>query len=269
LIFILKKVGGKNIQINSKTSDLLESEDSLTKLKKQIKQAELEKFPPPFYNSVEKEVMIDGNKFTVLCVTYNSSQKSLPKSTLLSMRESAIKIRKLNLVASVLNAMESSSEYLPLEKKNEIENKLLALIDSQEKIPPNISPISYMDKFIEKMIRAIQSETQMENEEIIRKIRNAERYFVAQNNLDRIIVFQTQINQDTIYQIDVPFNYSYPLTTEQKMSFMDIRHGNEYEPKWFKVLPAWEKESLLKLLPDTINGNWNQFTQSSAMQHIP
>lgn len=80
-----------------------------------------------------------------------------------------------------------------------------------------MDPKTEIDHFVRKLAASIEQEIRTKDRNIIREIREAERYFVAEHNKNQILIVETETSEnETIYQIDVELNHQ--LTSEQKRS---------------------------------------------------
>ncbi len=253
---------------------LTKTQDNLSMLKGLINQYEQEKYPATLYKTQTKQVNLNGKTLDVLYVKYNQDNDKTHNDQLNTTSQAAIKIRKLNLIASVLSAMELPSFFTDLDQNRKIllEKELMALAKKAQQEDKNKYPDEAVNTFIKEMKNIIKKYTGEDSDDIIRKIRNSERYFIAENNANRILVFEHQHNNSTYCQIDVPFHYQYEITDEIKQHFLAIHNVNkDARPTWFTALPNWEQDYLLKLVPKPSekNPDWSKLKQSSAMQHIP
>lgn len=253
----------------------LENEqDLLSKIKKEMQIQERLKYPNPPYETKANKVELDHHEVKVLHVHYDGEK--LTTEQLNQMAARSLLVRKLSIIAGILNGFKYSNHYLTSHSTQRlgIEKKLEAIyleaIASVSTYKKNDEE-SEMNLFINRITASIKEETGNQNENsIIRQIRNAERYFVAEYNQDQFVVHETKMDDDTIFQIDIP--YLNELTDEQKIELITI-HGKQ-PPEWFKNLSTWEQEWLIKVVPKSLEErilwkNFEKMSQSSAMQHIP
>ncbi len=240
---------------------------SLSQIKKLLEKYEDEKYARPFYEGYKKKMKVGERNLTVVYVKYNQDEQALPAASLDAASQAAIQIRKLNLVAAVLNALSISEDYLKIKNKEIFERELMALLEESLKKNIKKEPALQVNSFIKEMTQLIKIHTGEDRESITRKIRNAERYFVAENNVDKMLIFENKFKGSSYYQVDVPYDVNSELTEPQKNHLLAVR--SEQPPDWFSVLPKWEQDCILKLIPASLDGNWHQFSQSSAMQHMP
>ncbi|VVC76269.1 hypothetical protein AQUSIP_15780 [Aquicella siphonis] len=252
---------------------------TLEALKKFIQQHEREKYPDPPYQYFNGYRVINGIPQQVICVSYKG--EPLQDKELTRIREHSVIVRKLNILAGVLFAMQFSSSFY----KQDIGiaerlHKILAdrIASAMEPYSgKDKSPRAELDDFAGLLARDISAVTGESSDEVIRKIRNAERYFVADNNRQRVFAFETVFEGEaSIWQVDIP--YGNKLSDAQRLEYQKIHLKKPADrPAWFNLLADWEQEWLLQVIPDPEGRNnqlvrWDYFEslfQSSAMQHIP
>lgn len=247
-------------------------------LRKKIMEYEKKKYPARLYTYHREVAKVDGVKKDIIHVHYLGGDPTEEES--LETINAGIIVRKLNLISTVLYALDKlpSCFVMTNAKKAALEKQLFAMVsditDPGKALErgKNLTPAEEMDDFISQMITTINEslEPSVDHNEILRKIRNAERYFVAQNNKQRILVYESEINEQSLFQVDIPFGNK--LSRDQKIEFTKIHRANADQPSWFKQLPEWEKVWFRQNVPQAIDGDWTEFEslfQSSAMQHIP
>lgn len=230
-----------------------------------MRQLEIDKYPPHKYEY--KQFMLD-NGMRVSYVKHTG--ESLTHHELSDMKANALALRKLSIIAGVIYMLGVSSHYLT-QDANQRQKIIARLIQIANGIQAG-QPQESINKFIDKLVAEIGAElppSASKEQDIIRFVRNAERYFIAEYNSDRLLVSETQTPTGPIVQLDVP--YGNKLSKKQKQEYLRI-HDAANQPLWFKELPQWEKDWLLKKVPKAIADDWTSFERlyiSSAMQHIP
>lgn len=288
ILELLSKVQSDPFDISQSTPDFLEiskkemvsekSDQTIRKesvdefkaeLKKEMLAQERNKYPNPPYEYRQTEISHQGREMVATYIRYNGSD--LTKENFEQMRKSAVILRKFSILAGVFNALTFSQNYLTA---NQIQrNNIEALIRSLYKkvIDDQKSAIIGVDPFIVNLVDEISKITNEDNTAVIlRQVRNAERYFVAEYRRNHILVAKTQDNNDTLVQVDIPFGNA--LTFDQKKEFVSIYDDEKLRPKWFNRLPQWEQDWFLQHVPKKITDDWTSFTslfKSSAMIHIP
>lgn len=246
---------------------------TLNQFRESIREHELNKYPKPPYSLETPTVSINGVPHQVLRVKYDG--RPLAPEKLKQMEAESIKVRKLNLMAGVLFAMQFSPNYLNMtnDQKKLILDNFHFLRDSIQTSPPDTSrsPSDQIEGFVNHITDIISGVTKKSNEEVIRAVRNAEQYFVADNNRQRVLAFEVRMGVHSYWQIDIPSGNK--LTMDQKQELLRIHDEDENnQPSWFKALPEWEKDWIKKAIPVPPNTDWEYFEslfQSSAMQHLP
>jgi hypothetical protein len=249
--------------------------EELDRLKKLIIKHENKKYPDPPYSYSRVE---NNNSATVIKVVYNGNE--LTSDQLKIMSTNSVMVRKLNILAGVLNAMDFSENFLgrdSIQKISIVQHLLVMTNVLEEKTEAEIfvkevKETDNVNDYIEQLADIIKKNTSENREDIIRKIRNAERYFVAENNKNRVLNFQSTIDGHHVIQRDIPLNNK--LTDEQREEFLKIHLTDPAnQPHWFNKLSNWEKDWLRMMVPeDRDDKKWLHFEgifQSSAMQHIP
>jgi|GEM_PF-3640536 len=129
----------------------------------------------------------------------------------------------------------------------------------------------------------IEDELAARQKQAVSRIRNAEKYFVADLNSNRYIinesVIETKIkrinfltgNEEnetrTIVQLDVPFNNT--LTAEQLAEFEELKNNRNARNKWYSNLEEWEKDQIVAATMSSNGVPFKHMFQSSAMQNLP
>lgn len=257
------------------------SSKQLEALRLMIRKYEAQKYPARLYDYARENILVDGETMDVIHVKYKGGVPTDEEND--EIINAGLAVRKLNLISSIIYAIQFSKIYLDatqLEKEVIVE-KLIVLMG--EMIDPKLAaarretltPSAEMNEFVDTLVNRINStldlDTKEDYDDTLRKIRNAERYFVAVNNKQRILMFESRINDNDIYQIDIPIGNR--LTLEQKKEFVKIHRDVVADrPVWFNQLPQWEQDWFKKNVPVQLDDDWDEFEslyQSSAMQHIP
>jgi hypothetical protein len=245
----------------------------LASLNLKIQQYEVDKYPQPPYQCQFSSVKVNGRLMQVMYVTYDGTPIS--KEHLAQMTVNSIKLRKYNLIATIFNSMYFSDYYLSLDnsQREQIVNQLIELLSEIEdpQSRKDESPRSQIDRFVDSVVDKIRIITKDSEEDILRNIRNAERYMVADTNSECIVIFESKVRDEDIIQVDIP--YANRLTDQQKLEYLKIHNPSISDrPLWFKVLARWEQEWLVSRIPKSLDADWSEFEyifQSSAMQHVP
>lgn len=246
--------------------------ENLNKIKELMRVYELEKFPDKAYLNEDKSILKNLNPNAKsrdeLIINYNGADLTEPE--LNKIEQASVKVRKLSILAGFINAMQYDDYFIKngnsaLRILEIAHNEIISNINEKKKISV---PQDEINDFIKNLVKIIKNNSNLEEADIIRKIRNAERYFVADYRAEQPIkIFKTNLNGKTVVQVDEPIpNF---LTNEQKQEYLKIHSLDK--PQWFINLPQWEQAWLLAKVPITLNDrNWQLFeNQSSAMQHLP
>lgn len=258
----------------------------LAQLKQGIAAHDKQKYPTTHYKYQKHRVEIRGRNMTMIAVEYDG--QSLGPRDLLQMRAHSLATRKLSILAGVVNAIEltkgtNENFITPHEQQR---NQILKLIEQlskqvEEKVAeelkgPNVDlnsldPGKEMNVFLDNLIAQVGDITGSDKEKIIRDIRLAERYFVADYKSNQVIYNETKTAKDSIIQIDVGAKNNF--TQEQREEYIRIHAANaDDRPAWFNILPGWEKRWFLQNVPKSLDDNWEAFESkfmSSAMAHCP
>lgn len=247
-----------------------------------IQRYERAKYPDPPYQYFNGYQVINGVTYQLIQVKY--SGEPLNDSALAQIRKYSAIVRKLNIIAGILFAIQFTPGFY--EQNINRADKLMEMLQykiaeiSEDAVSDKYqvkSPRNELDDFVSKLIKNISETTGERSEIVTRKLRNAERYFVADNNRMRVFAFRTTLDDGSMYwQVDMPG--ANRLTAAQKDEYLKIHQKDPVDrPLWFTTLPDWEKDWLWQVVPDP-DGNknrlidWRYFEsifQSSAMQHIP
>lgn len=256
--------------------------DLLTELANEMRRHEQLKYPNPPYQCMYKQVEVAGKNMQVTYVKYDGSQ--LTETQLAHMRAHSILIRKLSIIAGILNALQFSDRYLtthPVQKMKiealmkRLADKAIADVEHQKNASlRSLKEGDELNNFIDTLTTEIQDITGNNEKNVIRQIRKAERYFVADYNKERIIINEINMpGEKPVVQMDIPF--ANKITDRQKRELMAIHRVDTSErPEWFNLLSDWEKKWFLEKIPTEIDDmpKWLKFEnlfQSSAMTHIP
>lgn len=242
--------------------------------KRKIIEHEGTKYPSPPYTYNRLITSIEGKGETIATyIKYDGSP--LESSHAVIMQENSLRVRKLSIIGGILNALDFSKElnngYLGIDAQTRIAFADLLSEFLQGQIHPLMEKEKIND-FINGLIEKIQEKSNLDKQELIRQIRTAERYFVAEYKSNQILINEIKTDDGkVIIQVDDYFGNL--LTKDQQHEFLRIHSQQEHNrPAWFILLPEWEKTWLLKMIPKSIEENWSRFeriSQSSAMSHIP
>lgn len=249
---------------------------------KKLIEHERKKYPsPPYkYNRETINFAKEGEKAREKVITYIQYNGSpLDETHTATMVRESLLTRKLSIIAGILNAIDFTKELTPgyLGITSQTQQKVLDFLSTflEDDIIP-FNNAEQTDVFIGQLIEKISEITganKKAQEELIRQIRTAERYFVAEYKANQILINETKINNagKSLIQVDDYFNNM--LAPEQKLEFIQIHNQDKkQQPTWFVLLPAWEQAWLLKIIPKDLTADWSAFerlSQSSAMSHIP
>ncbi|KTC85505.1 hypothetical protein [Legionella brunensis] len=247
--------------------------------KKRIREYETKKYPTPLYKYKRIPDLIHGTgKVTATYVHYNGSE--FTKEHAETMEVNTLKVRKLSLIAGILNMMSFSTfsnvegNYLNITNEEQLSLVIELLTNLSKDIvsPKPIEATESIDKFITRLIDEIQKITKLKNEDLITHIRTAERYFVAEYKCNQILINEAKVRGGSNSILQVDYYFGNQLTLDQKKEFIRIHRPEKDQPLWFSRLPSWEKNWLINQVPKTLEESWEHFeslNQSSAMTHIP
>lgn len=197
------------------------------------------------------------NDKTIIKIKYDPTQELNEENTKIQY---SIKTRKLSIIGGVLTLLDHQG-YAP----HEIANIKKVLADEcneicDDKNQATLDPKTEIDHFVRKLAASIEQEIRTKDRNIIREIREAERYFVAEHNKNQILIVETKTSEnETIYQIDVELNHQ--LTSEQKKEYLKIHRQGE-EPEWFTELSKAEQEWFKSKIPQSLepsDAKWHDF----------
>lgn len=266
------------VALQPSSPDELASLPALDRLTSFIEEHEKLKYPASAFMYSTKKNTFNNEDLIVTHIIKNADDSYPTEEQLKEISQESLKIRKLSLIAGIVNMLNQSSNFLNIndagEKNRLIDNLMVLATNIHEKTNKDIklSLEANMEKFINSLISTVMETSKLDKENVLRQIRNTERYYVAMKNRRRAIVCEYyDKNINAIIQTDIPFNNK--LSVEQKNEFMEIYHKPPLEiPAWFTALPKWEQDWLKRHIPKNINDSWDEFEsifQSSAMQHIP
>lgn len=263
--------------LDTKSNSVVETDFTsflLDLTKKKIIEHEQEKYPAPIYNYTRTLVAVKGKGKTVVThIRYNGLP--LDSTDAAIIQRNSLRVRKLSIIGGILNALHFSKEleigYLGLDKTAQAGLAELLSEVLNEEISPLITNES-IDDFIKGLIEKIKGKTALNQQELIRQIRTAERYFVAEYKVNQVLISETSMSDGKVL-IQVNDYFGNVLTEDQKKEFRRIHSEQDNsKPAWFILLSEWEKKWLLSIVPKTLDEDWSNFdtiSQSSAMSHIP
>lgn len=257
------------LKVDRQASSAVGVPSLLDQIKNEMRRQEVLKYPNPPYQC--KLVPVAAGHINMLATYVYYDGSKLTDYQYDQMRTHSIVLRKLSILAGVVNAMHFSKTFLTnnTAQRAKLESRFMRLYIEAKKIPSR-DESSEMDEFIDTLRREIEGFTGKSEPEIIRQIRNAERYFVAEYNRNHILVNETVYQDKAIVQIDIPFRNN--ITDEQKKNLMLIHNEEKSRPGWFRSLPVWEQEWFFIHVPRSMNDDWSGFIslfKSSAMPHMP
>ncbi|MHB1222072.1 MAG: hypothetical protein ACYC0J_08750, partial [Gammaproteobacteria bacterium] len=225
------------------------------------------KYPNPPNEYKRVEISANGKKINAIYTKYNGTP--LTDAQFIEAEVSAIKLRQLSLLAGVTNALLFSNQYLQVDAVKRA--NLFSLIHHfMKKIKAKKSFIEDdVNIFVDELVRCIQIETHQDYKVVLRQVRLAERYFVADYQ-PTIFVNETTEHGEVTTQLNISLKN--PLTQAQKKELVKIHTDNK--PAWFERLSLWERDWLIQRVPSLLSNQiqWEAFEslyQSSAMSHIP
>lgn len=239
-----------------------------------MKEYEAKKYPTPLYKYNKMSLTVDEGRKETTHVTYSGAPVDEFRH-LYIFEDNALVVRKLSVIAGILNALEFANledGFLGINNEGQLKS-ILELLGEQLNIGGLLFPDKTdMNVFINNLVTLISTKTNTDPKRIISDIRTAERYFVADYKRDQIFINEIKINSEkTIFQVDQYLGNQ--LTINQKREFVSIHVlPKENRPLWFRGLSSWEQTWLLKHVPATLDVSWAEFeglSQSSAMSHIP
>ncbi len=242
----------------------------LQKITNKMRLHEKLKYPHPPYDYQNVRVVTDSGEMTASYIKYDGTP--LGAKELDEMREQTLVLRKLSILAGILNALQFSQTFLTPDPRQRavIETRLNKLFQDADKRSATPEK-DEVDSFIQKVIHEIEDVTGNSEAEVVRQIRNSERYFVAEYKSNNILVNEMDYDGSKLIQMDMPFKNA--LTDAQQREFFSIHNTNVLtRPEWFRSLPDWEQEWYFKRVPKTLEEDWSEFFKvfkSSAMTHIP
>lgn len=262
-------------------------EEFLQQVITDMKRHEQNKYPNPPYTYQRKQIAFnikdDGKDVTVMKDVVNVTYSGEPLSAehLRTISAHSLAVRQHSVAASILNAMEFSTDYLTadLAQREQIRTAIKKILAKRvkENLDAKDDVNVMINDFIKELAAEIVSITHLKQADVIRSMRNSERYFVASYRKEALInetkVYNKAKNSfETYVQLDLSYNNM--LTDDQKHQFMKIHNENiKDQPLWFRRLADWEKVWFKKNVPTDINSlRWTDFekiNQSSAMSHIP
>ncbi|MDR3502533.1 MAG: hypothetical protein P4L79_08115 [Legionella sp.] len=239
-----------------------------------MKEYEEKKYPSPIYTYNKISLAVDGKRKEVTHVTYSAAPVDESRY-LYTFEDNALIVRKLSVIAGILNALEFANledRFLGINSEGQLK-AILELLGEQLNIGGLLFPDkTTIDLFINNLVALIAAKTNTTPKRIISDIRTAERYFVADYKHNHLLINEITIDSEkSIFQVDEYLGNQ--LTEEQKREFLSIHvQPEENRPLWFRGLSSWEQTWLLKQVPTTLEESWADFeslSQSSAMSHIP
>ncbi|MDR3477760.1 MAG: hypothetical protein P4M14_07000 [Gammaproteobacteria bacterium] len=240
----------------------------LAQLKERIQLLEQMKYPNPPFECKTVKVEVDGKPSSILYVKSGGETK-LSKEQLNQIEDVSFLIRQLSLLAGVAGGL-SAKNYVksPGEQLANIRELANAAVTEFESGNNKNKLLDKMNRFVDILYDGFsksqgfnKDEARIHKDETMSKIRNAEKFFVADLNADRYILNESVIANKTILQLDVPFNNK--LTANQIKEYDKLKAGGK---DWFSDMADWEKDSLYQM---ALGNDFQSKFQSSAMQTLP
>lgn len=267
-----------NLKGNFESISSQSSQEMLHSLEQNLRICERLKHPYPTWVYTRIEPEHPGEK-AIIKIKHDPTT-SITAEELDTKIKYSIITRKLSIIGGVLTLLDSP-DYLTSnpEQKQAIRNELARLSNEiiasrNNAVTPD--PKEELDRFVVSLATSLKTMTHPVPNNIIRDIREAERYFVAEHNKNQVLIVETPRENETILQIDIGLNHQ--LTSEQKQEYLAIHNNEDKQPKWFQALSAAEQSWYLEKIPHPNNPEavkeekWNNFQllfKSSAMPHAP
>ncbi|KTD55696.1 hypothetical protein Lsan_3248 [Legionella santicrucis] len=267
-----------NLKGNFESISSQSSQEMLSSLEQNLRICERLKHPYPTWVYTRIEPEQPGEK-AIIKIKHDPTTSITHKELDTKIKYSII-TRKLSIIGGVLTLLDSP-DYLTSnpEQKQAIRNELARLSNEiiasrNNAVTPD--PKEELDRFVVSLATSLKTMTNPVPNNIIRDIREAERYFVAEHNKNQVLIVETPRENETILQIDIGLNHQ--LTPEQKQEYLAIHNNEDKQPKWFQALSAAEQSWYLERIPHPNNPEavkeekWNNFQllfKSSAMPHAP
>lgn len=242
----------------------------LDKVKKQMHEEEKRKYPDPPYHYMTGVINENGEMLRYVYTHYNGQPLDTQKNK--QIRSAAIKLRKLSILAGVIYGLDFSEQFLTKDRK--IREALRGLLEGWlnriASILDENTNTDELNQFVNDLVIDIANITKFQYANVIRQVRLAERYFVADYQSD--ILLNETVDQQGKSNTQLSISFKNNLTQAQRKDWVRIHSDNK--PAWFTRLPDWEKEWFYKKVPTLFadKSGWDQFEQyfkSSAMSHIP
>jgi len=277
-IDIVKKIRGLDKNEMAKPNKKIKNLDTLVD---EIKRIEIDKYPASAYDVSTGTVNHDGVDMEALYVKFKKEDGVLTNEELKHMNREAMRLRELSLIAGIWKMYLNDGSHTFMDHSGKIEEILKKYIGKAtedqhrtglkarlfEKLKSR-KPRDEVDDFVKALASELAKAIGCSKNDVIRQIRNAEQYYVAEYHQQQALVFESNINGKTICQVDIPA--ANQLSEEQKKEYIKIYEADK--PEWFIHLAVWEQDWLLRHVPKSLNDDWGNFAaifQSSAMQHLP
>lgn len=278
IIKVINTTYAPNQESNFVSISSQSSQEMLRTLEQNLRISERLKHPNPTWVYTRVEPEHPGEK-AIIKIKHDPTT-SITAQELDTKTRYSIITRKLSIIGGVLTLLDSP-HYLTSnpEQKQAIRNELARLsneIIASRNNPVTPDPKEELDRFVGSLASSLKALTNPVPNNIIRDIREAERYFVAEHNKNQILIVETPRENETIVQIDIGLNHQ--LTPQQKQEYLDIHNEEDKQPKWFQALSAAERAWYLEKIPNPNDpeavkkDKWNNFQllfKSSAMPHAP
>lgn len=228
---------------------------------------EAKKYPPGFFSYTRGKLEHEGESLSYVYTTYNG--KSLNPEQAQQAQVAAIRLRKLSLLAGVIYALDLPS-FLSCDESNrkQLLDTLSTWMQRILAAPEDASPKS-VNQFVDEFVDHISAITQHPFNEVIRQMRLAERYFVAEYQAD---VFLNEILGQK--QVHAQLSVSLKNSLQQSQMKEWVRIHSDKKPAWFLRLSSWEQQWFYQRVPTLYAdkagwGRFQRYFKSSAMSHIP
>ena len=240
---------------------------ALATITAKMEKFERDKYPPTKFQ-FERIHLSNGQQI----IAVSSKGEKLTTSERNHMKSHTLALRKLSLIAGVMYMLNESPSFMATDpaQKQAVINKLTELANTIDETEDQ--SLDSINKFFDHLVGDIHSvlTPKPSHEFVVRNIRNAERYFVAEYSQGKIVANETRMDGQAFVQLDIPVGNQ--LSDAQKQEYMRIHDVNNL-PKWFLALPQWERDWFVNKVPATLSDQrWEKFTAlfiSANMQHIP
>ncbi|CDZ78837.1 hypothetical protein BN59_03151 [Legionella massiliensis] len=249
------------------------SQALLIQIEQRMQVLEQLKHPEPNWTYSRLDPQKPGEK-VVIKIEYNDEAKPTSRIKTDKKRYS-LATRKLSVIAGVLTLLDQGLVTDNQEDKQKIREYLTRLsnnIISDANTTKGLDDVNKsMDNFVKGLNKQVAKLAKTDVKNVVGPIREAERYFVAQHNQNKVLAVITH-RKDGSKVVQVDNNFNHELTERQKQEYLRI-HSTDNKPQWFTNLHRAEQAWYLARIPQTLGApewaNFEKLFKSSAMQHTP